>query len=118
MVAALPFNQPDRAMTDQPAPQADQPAPLYHSPDWQQIALLLLWRLLPATERTITIVPQDMGDLMAAYPEGPVILFRPTADATTVGLATLAEAEAFAKSYDLQLAIQEAQNAPSTDALQ
>lgn len=106
-------------MNDQPVPSVEQPSPIQQlTPDWQQIALLLLWKLLPATEKTITLTPQDFADVMAAYPTGPVILFRPTNEATMVGLATLQEAESLAAAYNRQLAAEAQQNAPTSDALQ
>lgn len=107
-------------MTDQPVPEVAKPSPVQQlTPDWQQIALLLLWKLLPTTDKTITITPQDFEDVMTAYPGGPVILFRPTPESTLVGLATMDEAIALAASYNQQLAeTAEKQNAPATARLQ
>ena len=102
-------------MTDQPVPEAAALTPQI-LPDWQKIALLLLWKLLPVTERQVTLTPADFEELMAAYPDGPVILFRPAADSTVVGIATLEEAKTIAASYDA--ALPPAQNAPTSESLQ
>lgn len=102
-------------MTEQPIPEA-APVQAQLVPDWQQIAPLLLWKLLPATERSVTLTPADFDELMAAYPDGPVILFRPTPESTTVGLTSVSEAEALAASYNAALV--PSQNAPTSGALQ
>lgn len=101
-------------MEDQPIPMA---APM--APDWQQIALLLLWKLLPATDKVITFAPQDFADLMAAYAPGlPVIFFRPTAESTTLGLLTQDEAQALADKYNAELDEKNVTVGPGSDALQ
>lgn len=110
-------------MTDNDSkPMEDQPMPppqLQLVPDWQQIALLVLWKLLPASEKTITITPQDFADLMAAYEPGvPVIFFRPTAESTTLGLLTQPEAEKLAAQYDAELAEKAATVGPGSASLQ
>lgn len=104
-----------KPMEDQPLPQA----PLQLIPDWQQIALLVLWKLLPASEKMITITPQDFADLLEAYAPGvPVIFFRPTAESTTLGLLTQPEAEKLAAQYDAELAEKAATVGPGSASLQ
>lgn len=107
-------------MTDQPVPAVEQPSPVQQlTPDWQQIALLLLWKLLPATEKMITLTPADFADMMAAYaPNPPVVSFRPAPESLTLGLLTQAEAEALAKQYNDELAAKAITPDPGSDALQ
>lgn len=107
-------------MTEQPVPAVEQPSPIQQlTPDWQQIALLLLWKLLPATGRTVTLTPQDFADMLEAHaPNPPVIFFRPSQEATTVGLLTHAEAEALAKQYNDELEAKAVTPGPGSDALQ
>jgi hypothetical protein len=102
-------------MTDQPSPQGDSlPSPPM-APDWQQIALLLLWKLLPAGQRSVTIRREDFADVMDSYHGQPVITFRPGPEATEIGLATVEEAQAQAAAHDASLP---QPNAPASDALQ
>lgn len=108
------MNDTDTPMEDQPEPPRGQLVP-----DWQQIALLVLWKLLPPSEKTITFTPQDFADLMAAYaPDLPVIFFRPSPEATTLGLLTQAEAEAMSEQYNAELMAKQATPGPGSDALQ
>ena len=104
-----------KPLEDQPSPQA----PMQLVPDWQQIALLVLWKLLPADAKTITFTPQDFADMMAAYaPDLPVVFFRPSNEATTLGLLTREEAEALAAQYNAELADKAVTPGPGSDALQ
>lgn len=107
-------------MTDQPVPAVEQPSPVQQlTPDWQQIALLLLWKLLPATEKTIKLTPQDFADMMAAYaPHPPVICFKPSQESTEIGLLPHDEAELLAKQYNDELAAKAVTPGPGSDALQ
>lgn len=109
-------------MTDQPTPNAEKPSPVQKmTPDWQQIALLLLWKFLPATERTIAIFPQDFTDLMAAYGGLPVITFQPGESATVIGLVSESEAMALADAYNLEINrkhLDDLRPAPGTETLQ
>lgn len=103
-------------------PSVDQPTPLPPptiSPDWQQVALLLLWKLLPADARTIVFTPGDVADMMAAYEPGlPVICFMPSAESTRVGLLTQDEAEAMAATYNAELQAKAASAGPGTETMQ
>lgn len=107
-------------MTEQSIPEVEKPSPVQQlTPDWQQIALLLLWKLLPATEKVITLTPADFADMMAAYaPNLPVVSFKPAPDSLTLGLLTQAEAEALAKQYNDELATKAVTPGPGSDALQ
>lgn len=77
----------------------NQPPAVELVPDWREICLMLLWKMLPADQKAVEFILADREALFDAYAPGvPVLVLRPleSGQGMTVSLMSQPEAQAMA----------------------
>lgn len=76
---------------------SDQPIAVELVPDWREICLMLLWKLLPADQKTVAFTLQEREALFEAYAPGvPVLVLKPQEEGGGLLVGLMSQPEAMA----------------------
>lgn len=74
--------------------------------DWQRTLIVVLWRLLPAEQKSITLTQEDQRSLMAAFsPEDPTLVVSSDGSNMCLTLTTMSAAIAQARAMGIDVQV-------------